>query len=57
MARLGVQEEEKLLEFKYVGGLSLDIQQQMSFTTVRMISNAFHYTSKIEARKNEKQIL
>lgn len=36
MARLGVQEEEKLLVLKYVSGLSPYIQQEMEFLTVKL---------------------
>ena len=41
MARLGVQEEEKLLVLKYVNGLSPYIQQEMEFLTVNFPMDAF----------------
>ena len=51
MARLGVQEEEKLLVLKYVSGLSLYIQQEMEFLTFSTLADAFHYTSKLESKQ------
>ena len=54
MARLGVQEEEKLLVLKYVNGLSPYIQQEMEFLTVSMLADAFHYACKIEAKQKRK---
>ena len=54
MARLGVQEEEKLLVLKYVSILSPYIQQEMEFLTVSTLANAFHYTSKLEAKQKGK---
>ena len=50
MARLGIQEEEKLLVLKYVSGLSPYIQQEMDFLTVIMVVDAFHYASKTESK-------
>ena len=50
MARLGVQEEDKLLGLKNVSGLSLYIQQEMEFLTVSTFVDAFHYVNKIEAK-------
>ena len=41
-ARLGIQEEEKLLVLKYISGLSLYIQLEMEFLTVSMLADAFH---------------
>ena len=58
MARLGIQEEEKLLVLKYVSGLSLYIQQEMYFLTVSTLADAFHYASKLEAKqKGEMSLL
>ena len=54
MARLGIQEEEKLLVLKYVTSLSLHIQQEMEFLTFSMLANAFHYANKLEAKKKGK---
>ena len=54
MARLGVQEEEKLLVLKYVNGLSLYIQKVMEFLTISTLADAFHYTSKLEAKHKGK---
>ena len=54
MARLGVQEEEKLYVLKYVSNLSLYIQQEMEFLTVSMIVDSFHYASKLEAKHKGK---
>ena len=54
MARLGVQEEEKLLVPMYISGLSPKIQQRMEFLTVNMLVDAFHYASKLEAKHKEK---
>ena len=56
MARLGVQEEEKLLVLKYVSGLSPYIQQEMEFLTVSTLADAFHYARKIEFKQKEKLI-
>ena len=50
MARLGVQEEEKLLVQKYVDGLSPYIQQEMEFMAVSTLADAFHYVVKLEAK-------
>ena len=57
MARLGIQEEEKLLVLKYVIDLSLYIQQEMEFLTISMLAHAFHYTGKIEAKHKGKDVL
>ena len=54
MARLGVQEEEKLLVLKYVSGLSSYIQKEMGFLTVSTLADAFHYASKLEAKHKGK---
>ena len=54
MARLGIQEEEKLLVLKYVSGLSPYIQQEMEFLTVRTLADAFHYANNIEAKQKGK---
>ena len=54
MARLGVQEEEKLLVMKYVSGLSPYIQQEMEFLTVNTLMDEFHYASKVEAKHKGK---
>ena len=51
MARLRIQEEEKLLFLKYVDGLSPYINQEMEFLTVSTLVDAFHYTNKIEAKQ------
>ena len=53
MARLGVQEEEKLLVLKHFNGLSPYIQQEMDFLAVSMLADAFHYTNIIEAKKRK----
>ena len=50
MARLGVQEEEKLLVMKYVNGLSPYIQQDMEFLAVSTLMDAFHYPIKLEVK-------
>ena len=50
MARLGVQEEEKLLVLKYIGGLSPYIQQEMEFLVVSTLTDVFHYIIKLEAQ-------
>ena len=50
MARLGIQEEEKLLVLNYVSGLSPYIQQDMEFLTFNTLADAFHYTSKLKAK-------
>ena len=50
LARLDVQEEEKLFVLKYVNGLSPHIQQEMEFLTISMLADAFHYASKLEAK-------
>ena len=54
MARLGIQEEEKSLVLKYVSVLSPYIQQEMEFLTISTLADAFHYTSKLEAKKKGK---
>ena len=54
MARLGVQEEEKLLILNYVNSLSLYIQQEMEFMTVSRLADAFHYTINIKAKHKGK---
>ena len=51
MARLGIQEEEKLLVLKYINGLSLYIQQEMQFFTISTLADAFHYANKLEAKQ------
>ena len=56
MARLGVQEEEKLLLLKYVRGLSPYIQQEMEFMTIKTLTDSFHYAIKLEAKQKEKHI-
>ena len=40
MARIQIQEEEKLLVLKYVNGLSFYIQKDMEFLNVSMLSDA-----------------
>ena len=50
MARLGVQEEEKLFVLKYASGLSPYIQQEMEFLTVSTLADEFHYAINIEAK-------
>ena len=55
MARLGIQEEDKLLILKYISGLSLYIQQDMVFMTASMLADAFHYTIKLEAKQKGKE--
>ena len=54
MARLGVQEEEKLLSLKYVSGLSPYIQQEIEFLSVSTLVDAFHYANNIEAKQKGK---
>ena len=54
MARLGIQEQEKLIVLKYVSGLSPYIQQEMDFLTVSMLADAFHYAIKLEAKQKGK---
>ena len=54
MARLGIQEEEKLLVQKYVSGLSTYIQQEMEFLTVSTLVDACHYAIKLEAKQKGK---
>ena len=54
MARLGVQEEEKLLFLKYVSGLYSYIQQEMKFLIVSTLADAFHYANKLEAKQKGK---
>ena len=54
MARLGVQEEEKLFVLKYVNGLSQYIQQEMEFLNVSTLTDAFHYTVKLEDKQKGK---
>ena len=51
MARLDIQEEEKLLVLKYGTGLSMYIQQYMDFMTVNMLLDAFYYDSKLESKQ------
>ena len=51
MARLGIQEDKKLLIWKYVSGLSLYIQQEMELFTISTLADAFHYASNIEAKQ------
>ena len=50
MARIGVQEEEKLIVLKYINGLSPYIQQEMEFLTISMLVDAFYYSNKVEAK-------
>ena len=54
MARLGIQEEEKLLFLKYISGLSLYIQQEMEFLTVSTLADVFHYAIKLESKQKGK---
>ena len=54
MARLSIQEEEKLLVVKYVRNLSPYIHQEMEFLIVSMLADAFHYENKIEAKQKGK---
>ena len=54
MARLGIQEEQKLLVLKYISGLSPYIQQEMDFLTVNTLVDAFHYANKLEAKQKRK---
>ena len=54
MVRLVIQEEEKLLVLNYINGLSLYIQQEMEFMTFGTLVDAFHYTSKLEAKHKRK---
>ena len=54
VARLGVQEEDELLVLKYVNILSSYIQQEMEFLTVSMLTDAFHYANKLEAKQKGK---
>ena len=56
MARLGIQEEEKLLVLKYVSVLYLYIQQEMEFLTISMLVDAFKDTSNIESKHKENHI-
>ena len=53
-ARLGIQEEEKLLILKYVNSLSLYIQQDMEFMTISMLADAFQYNFNLEAKQKGK---
>ena len=50
MARLGIQEEEKLFVLKYVSGLSPYIQQDMEFMPVSTLADALHYAIKLEPK-------
>ena len=54
MARVGVQEEDKLLILSYIIGLSPYIQQDMEFLIVSTLADAFHYAIKIEAKQKGK---
>ena len=54
MARLSIQEEDKLLVLKYVSRLSPCIQQEMEFLTISTLAGAFHYAGKIEAKQKGK---
>ena len=54
MARLGIQEEEKLLVLNYIIRLSPYIQQEMAFLIVSTLADAFHYASKLEAKQKGK---
>ena len=54
MARIDIQEEEKLLVLKYIGGFSPYIQKEMDFLTVSMLVDAFHYTNKLESKHKVK---
>ena len=54
IARIGIQEEEKLFFLKYIGSLSLYIEQEMEFLTVGTLVDAFHYARKIEAKQKGK---
>ena len=54
MARIGIQEEDKLLVLKYVSGLSLYIQQEMEFLTVSTLVDTFHHANKIESKQKGK---
>ena len=56
MARIGIQEEDKLLVLKYISDLSLYIQKEMEFLTVNMLADAFHYSSKLEAKQKGKSL-
>ena len=50
MARLSVQEEEKLLVLNYINILSPYILQEMEFLILNTLQGAFHYTSNIEVK-------
>ena len=54
MARLGIQEEEKLLGLKYINRLSLYIQQEMEFLNIGTLTDAFHYSNKLENKQKGK---
>ena len=54
MARLGIQEEEKLLVMRYVSGLFLYIEQEMEFLTASTLADAFHYAITFEAKNKGK---
>ena len=54
MARLGIQEGNKLLVLKYVNRLSPYIYQEMEFLIVGMLLDSFHYAINIEAKKKGK---
>ena len=54
MARLGIQEEDKLLILKYVSDLSSYIQQEMEYLTISMLADAFHYARNIKAKQKGK---
>ena len=55
MARLCIQEEEKLLVLKYVSGLSPYIQPEMEFLTASTLVDAFHSDSKLESKHKGKE--
>ena len=54
MARLAIKEENKFIFLTYLNGLSPYIQQNMEFLTISTLADAFHYTSKIEAKQKGK---
>ena len=54
MARIGIQEEEKLLVLKCANKLSLYIQQDMESLTTNTLPYAFHYASKLGSKKKGK---
>ena len=55
MARLGDQEEEKLVVLKFIRRLSPYIQQEMEFLTISMLVDAFNYERKIQAKHKGKE--